>query len=105
MGIEYITKNIVADVVEDVKCDICGESCKIVASPDFEYSQLFADWGYGSKNDGEKWDYTFCEVCSLKIVAFIEALKEAHQTVNEVEIVPQEELEEEISVEENEVTW
>ena len=52
MGIEYITKNIVADVVEDVKCDICGESCKIVASPDFEYSQLFADWGYGSKNDG-----------------------------------------------------
>ena len=61
-------------VIADIICDICGNSCNEKSTSLFEYSRLFADWGYGSKKDGLRWNGHFCEECSNKIKGFIESL-------------------------------
>jgi len=56
--------------VEDILCDMCGGTCYL--KPNWEYSRLTADWGYGSSRDTYHWDYHFCDKCSGKIMGFIE---------------------------------
>ena len=60
-------------VVKDVICNKCGQSClgivlKVSSSKVEEINfaiaaQLNADWGYGSKKDGERHKSHLCESC------------------------------------------
>mgnify|MGYP001590916277 CR=1 FL=1 len=65
-------------VVQDVICNKCGKSClgsvltissSTVEEIDFPIvAQLNADWGYGSKKDGERHKSHLCESCYDEIV-------------------------------------
>lgn len=70
--IELITEE--HEKIVDVLCDICGKSCKDEYDMNYEYSQLIACWGYGSRKDTESWNFNFCEECSDKIRDFIKSL-------------------------------
>ena len=56
-----------AQVVKDIICDFCGESCRDCCGINYEYSTLSASWGYCSHKDYTSWEYHFCEGCSDKI--------------------------------------
>ena len=70
-------------VVVDIKCDICGQS----VVPEFQkknldnldefssFARLTAEFGYGSKHDGEAFSYDFCEDCFYKLRVKISELK------------------------------
>jgi protein-arginine kinase activator protein McsA len=69
-----VTKKVMRkqSIVKDIECDICGNSCKRIVSEDkkswtFEYATLFANWGYGSNNDGDSTELHICENCVRKI--------------------------------------
>lgn len=68
----YIKRKV--DVLSDVICDICGESCRDKKFGLSNYSTFSADWGYGSSNDMKRWYGEYCEACSGKIKEFIESL-------------------------------
>lgn len=73
------------EVITDVLCDCCGNSCKVVESTvenpvrvdngekfyDFEYMQLTANWGYHSGKDLERWTAQICEKCVDEKFSFI----------------------------------
>lgn len=67
-------KQIKADIVEDVICDVCGKSCK--NSTNFEYMTLKKYWAYGSKKDGEFWEAHICEKCVDEKLQFVKFRKE-----------------------------
>jgi len=74
-----------AEVITDIICDSCGESCKIdefvidnELNPDhgktlysFEYMKLEAGWGYHTKKDLEHWTAQICEKCVDEKLSFI----------------------------------
>lgn len=70
---KYTKRPDIVDVLEDVICDVCGESCKGDLDI-YEFSQLSAHWGYASKKDGTYWKSEICEECSDKVKEFIESL-------------------------------
>lgn len=49
------------DVLKDITCDCCGESCQTEYG--FEYMGLSANWGFMSNKDLEKWEAQICEKC------------------------------------------
>jgi len=51
-------------VLDDIICDICGNSCK--KSMNYEYMNLHAAWGYESGYDGQVWTADVCVECVLK---------------------------------------
>ena len=55
--------------IDDITCDMCGETCYL--QPNWEYARLTAEWGYGSSRDTDRWDFHFCDKCSGKILDFI----------------------------------
>ena len=57
--------------VDNIICDLCGESCS--SSGGIEHAEFYAIWGYFSDLDGEKWDCDLCEKCAKKIKEYIEA--------------------------------
>ena|ERR1035437_9885395 len=81
-----------AEVVVDVICDCCGNSCKkdegVIdnkSSEDngekwysFNYMTLQAYWGYGSNKDMEKWSAQICENCADTKFPFIKFKKEGY---------------------------
>ena len=73
---KYQLEMIESDVLTNVLCDICGKSCRTpeLGSEVFEHSTLYADWGYCSKRDGDKWEADFCEECSENLKKHIELL-------------------------------
>jgi hypothetical protein len=58
-------------VVENVYCDCCGKSTTnyLYIGPD--YATLESCWGYGSKNDGTKYNIELCETCFFEVLNFI----------------------------------
>ena len=69
-------KTIPTEVITDIICDSCGESCCVMnigdaTTPNFEYMTLKANWGYGSKKDLEKWEAHICEKCVDEKLSFI----------------------------------
>lgn len=58
---ETETKNV--EVIKDILCNKCGNSCKGQACDGFECAELRAHWGYGSKRDGEVHEAHLCEKC------------------------------------------
>ena len=55
------------DAVADVVCDVCNSSTRI---PDYglQYGSLEAQWGYGSKHDGEHYRVHLCEPCFFGVL-------------------------------------
>ena len=65
-----IEDKVVATVVDRV-CDVCNESVMIEVN-DYKYEEcgeLKAQWGYGSKEDGNTYHLDLCESC-FKIALF-----------------------------------
>lgn len=79
---EYSVK--VSQAVSDITCDICEQSVvdkhklnQMKHLDNFvEYARLIAEFGYGSKRDGEKLQFDFCEMCFDDLLVQIKALKE-----------------------------
>jgi hypothetical protein len=62
---------ILKDVVDDIKCDICGKSCTISDMTGPDYAVLKAEWGYGSPLDGSKFDIDICCLCFQYVIKFL----------------------------------
>jgi hypothetical protein len=63
---EKITK-----VLDDVHCDCCGKSTTNYVDVGPDYATLESCWGYGSTDDGAKYDIDLCEHCFSEILTFI----------------------------------
>ena len=66
------------NVLSDIICDICGNSCKIGdwdSDMDFEYMVLEANWGFLSKKDFQTWTAHVCEKCVDEKLSFIKFCK------------------------------
>jgi len=72
-------KKVLKDEVDDVICDVCGDSCRKDCSHMLndhgEYATLEAIWGYCSRRDGDDYKCDMCENCFEKVLAFIDSLK------------------------------
>ena len=64
-----ILKKLPTEQTVDVKCDICGESCR--GQYNIEYAELRANWGYDSTRDGERHECQMCEKCYNRVEEFI----------------------------------
>ena len=53
------------EILKDVLCDVCKCSTLIPGSG-LQYGRLEAQWGYGSKHDGEHYQVRLCEPCFFK---------------------------------------
>jgi hypothetical protein len=58
-------------VVDDVSCDACGKSTTNYSDVGPDYATLESCWGYGSSNDGSKYNIDLCEECFFEILSFI----------------------------------
>jgi hypothetical protein len=77
------------EVVVDIICDSCGQSCKKYQSNvdnpvrtdhgepyySFEYMELKATWGYHSDYDTEQWTAQVCQKCVDGKLSFIKFKK------------------------------
>jgi hypothetical protein len=58
------------DIIKDIICNKCGNSCKATDCNNFVYASLNVHWGYGSvEHDGEVHEAHLCEKCWENIVA------------------------------------
>ena len=51
------------EVVTDVLCDVCNQLTQL------EFGTLSANWGCGSKHDGERYELQLCEKCFFYALA------------------------------------
>jgi hypothetical protein len=59
-------------VVDEILCDVCGESCTITEPVvEHEYATLEATWGYFSDQDGKQFNIDLCENCFDDVLVFI----------------------------------
>lgn len=59
-------------VLKDIKCDICGDSCKKdKKSGIYEYATFSANWGYMSNKDNEQWEVHMCEACADRFSVWV----------------------------------
>jgi hypothetical protein len=72
------------EVITDVVCDRCGQSCVNWdvwptsesgedAATIAEYATFEVHWGYGSRHDGDHWLAQLCEACAEAVRGFIDA--------------------------------
>ena len=54
--------------VNDVLCDACSESTR-VEGYGTQFGVLRANWGYGSRNDGERYEVHLCERCFFRTLS------------------------------------
>lgn len=70
-------RKILKDDLEDIFCDVCGNSCipsvsNMELNASFaEFATLEARWGYFSGQDGESAHYEICEKCFKKVNDFL----------------------------------
>ncbi len=58
-------------VIDDVNCDACGKSTTNYKDVGPNYATLESCWGYGSKDDGNKYNIDLCEECFFEVLSFI----------------------------------
>jgi hypothetical protein len=59
-------------VVDEILCDVCGESCTITEPiVEHEYAELIATWGYFSDQDGKQFNIDLCENCFNDVLSFM----------------------------------
>jgi hypothetical protein len=63
-----ITGMVEIESVMDVVCDVCQLSTRLT-SGGLQFATLQAHWGYGTKNDGERYELHLCESCFFQAVA------------------------------------
>ena len=63
-----IKSQALVDVVEDVICDVCRSGTSI---PGYgpQYGKLEAQWGYGSRHDGQHYRVHLCEPCFFRVLS------------------------------------
>ena len=71
------------DVVSDIRCDVCDESCSPVEGYDPLYGTLSAKWGYGSTHDGEAYEVHLCESCFFQALASLQEQRRGHLMFSE----------------------
>jgi len=54
--------------VNDVLCDVCCESTR-VEGYGTQFGVLRANWGYGSRHDGERYEVHLCESCFFRTLS------------------------------------
>ena len=64
-------KEEIRKVLSDVSCDICGKSTTIYKDVGPDYATLESYWGYGSSNDGSKYEIHICEFCFDETLEFL----------------------------------
>lgn len=71
-------KTITSPTLVDIKCDVCGKSCKKADNRFFDYREtqyefatLDADWGYYSDSDGKSYNIDLCEDCFYDTLAHL----------------------------------
>ena len=79
---KIVTKQEV-DVVSDIRCDVCDESCSPVEGYDPLYGTLSAKWGYGSTHDGEAYEVHLCESCFFQTLANLQEQRREHLMFSE----------------------
>jgi len=73
----------VVDVVEDVRCDVCGDSTSCEGKYPPQFGMLKADWGYGSRHDGEQYELHLCEGCFFSALATLKQERQASRMFDE----------------------
>ena len=61
----------------DILCDVCMESTQL------NHGILSANWGSGSKHDGEQYELHLCEACFFATVATLKREHRVKQMFNE----------------------
>ena len=64
-------KEEIRKVLSDVSCDICGKSTTNYKDIGPDYATLESYWGYGSNNDGSKYEIHICENCFDETLEFL----------------------------------
>jgi len=64
-------KEEIRKVLDDVSCDICGKSTTNYPDVGPDYATLESYWGYGSSNDGSKYEIHICEFCFDETLEFL----------------------------------
>jgi len=65
-------------VVHDVHCDCCGKSTTNYNYVGPDYATLESCWGYGSKDDGTRYNIDLCEGCFTEV---LNSIKEKRRKV------------------------
>ena len=60
------------DVLSDIRCDVCEESCSPVEGYGPQVGTLSAKWGYGARHDGEAYEVHLCESCFFQALASLQ---------------------------------
>ncbi len=58
-------------VVDEVHCDACGKRTTNDPNVGPDYGTLESCWGYGSTNDGSKYNIDLCETCFFEVLTFL----------------------------------
>lgn len=74
-----IYKEVKQPKLDDISCDICGESCKKPLN--IESAHLSANWSYDSKQDGDVYSIDFCEKCFNKVIGYLESIAKNTNTL------------------------
>ena len=61
----------------DILCDVCKESTQL------NHAVLSANWGSGSKHDGEQYELHLCEACFFATLATLKREHRVKQMFNE----------------------
>jgi protein-arginine kinase activator protein McsA len=81
------TKLVEKEVVEDVLCNKCGESCKdyVDAAHEFfnlNHATITPDFGYGSRlYDMDSWEVHICESCYAEFEATFKIKPKKEQNI------------------------
>ena len=69
-----IFKETTVKKISEIYCDVCEECC---TDENFgtESASLSAEWGYGSKKDGESYHVDLCESCFDATISFLKQRK------------------------------
>ncbi|PSL13077.1 hypothetical protein CLV44_11474 [Marinobacterium halophilum] len=75
----------VVDAVEDMRCDVCGVSTSGGGERPPQFGELRAEWGYGSRHDGERYEVHLCEGCFFSALATLKEERRACRMFDENE--------------------
>ena len=70
------------DTVTDVVCDVCLCSTR-VENGGLEFTTLSAQWGHGTRHDGEQYELHLCEGCFFKALTDIKGNRRRENLFND----------------------
>lgn len=79
-----ITGRVETEVVTDVKCDICTRSTRVDAGG-LQFATLKAKWGFGTKHDGERYEFHLCEGCFFGNIAYLKQERRVENLFDETD--------------------